>query len=120
MVISLTEAVEVSLNPTSDKRIRRDFVTRRIPQVGSIGPGKVTTRARLTFISSTGGKAGSMESINLFRGGSSEADSHPVSGRCFTVARTGNDKCRLFAAIEYPAVAKRAEVIDTKRAQTTS
>ena len=58
-----------------------------------------------------------MESINLFRGGSSEADSHPVSGRCFTVARTGNDKCRLFAAIEYPAVAKRAEVIDTKRAQ---
>jgi hypothetical protein len=71
----------------------------------------------LTFISSTGGKAGSMESINLFRGGSSEADSHPVSGRCFTVARTGNDKCRLFAAIEYPAVAKRAEVIDTKRAQ---
>nr|SAY46374.1 Uncharacterised protein [Serratia marcescens] len=38
----------------------------------------MTSRAWLTFIRPTGGKTGSMECINFFLTGSSEADSHTV------------------------------------------
>ena len=74
----------------------------------------MAARARLTFIFPSGGKARGVESINFFRTCSCKADSNAVGRWRFTVARMCNNKGWLFATIKYPAIAKRAEVIDAK------
>ncbi len=77
----------------------------------------MAARARLTFIFPSGGKARGVESINFFRTCSCKADSNAVGRWRFTVARMCNNKGWLFATIKYPAIAKRAEVIDAKRTE---
>src|SRR5688572_23657863 len=105
----------MSINAPSIEGVSTDFVAGRITQIGRIGIGQVTTRTGRALIRTTGGEAGGVEGINLGGAGGGKSERHAVAGRGFAIARGKNQECRLVLAIQYDAIAERAEIFDAKR-----
>lgn len=77
----------------------------------------MTARARFALVGATGRKPSGMEGIHFGGRGGGKADRYAIAGRRFTIARTGDDEGRLFAAVKHPAATEAAKVLDAKGAQ---